>query len=84
MACQAVAAFMLELAHFAFLALPRAVVAIAGSHCRVCQGLLGPGCVAWSVVCALALQVSFHIYSSRCVAPHVAMPDPSRCLNCSS
>ena len=50
MACQAVAAFMLELAHLAFLALPGAVVAIAGSHWRVCQGLLGPGCVAWSVV----------------------------------
>ena len=61
MACQAVVAFVLELAHFTFFALPRAVVAIAGSQWRVCRGLLGPGCVAWSVVCAWALQVSFHV-----------------------
>ena len=61
MACQAVVTFVLELAQVAFLALPRAVVAIAGSQWRVCQGLLGPGCVAWSVVCAWALQVSFHV-----------------------
>ena len=61
MACQAVVAFVLELAQVAFLALPRAVVAMAGSQWRVCQGLLGPGCVAWSVVRAWALQVSFHV-----------------------
>ena len=37
MACQAVVAFVSELAQVAFLALPRAVVAIAGSQWRVCQ-----------------------------------------------
>ena len=61
MACQAVVAFVLELAQVAFLALPCAVVAIAGSQWSVCRRLLGPGCVAWSVIRAWALQVSFHV-----------------------
>ena len=51
MACQAVVAFVSELAQVAFLALPRAVVAIAGSQWPVCRGLFGPG--VYCLLCRL-------------------------------
>ena len=68
-ACQAVVAFVLELALGAFPALPCVVVMKAGSLWRLCQGLLGPGGVACSVICAWAFQVSFHVQLWVCWPP---------------